>query len=270
MLNTNVLSDVGLQLPHDFLVYLGWSLDAGEVRALRSQLRLRLGVRCLRLDLRLIDVAALRVIVFIPLIAAVGRRLRLVLVLRAMLGMLVLLRWHLIVFGISSACAGTSPHRTCSSLLWSLLELVVGSGLVGIIVTIAIEVFFILEYALKIHPILQLIAAPLPQVDLCRVDGNIVYAPCDLSDFSQISGKLYFVELLAVVVAGFVEHFELVLYGLRAHVLLAAAGDDRGPHGAGTHRATDTHAQIASAIGFIILHQFLMSLFKQSLCQRSI
>ena len=158
MLNTNVLSDVGLQLPHDFLVYLGWSLDAGEVRALRSQLRLRLGVRCLRLDLRLIDVAALRVIVSIPLIAAVARRLRLVLVLRAML---VLLRWHLIVFGISSACAGTSPHRTCSSLLWSLLELVI-----GIIVTITIEVFFILEYALKIHPILQLIATPLPQVDL--------------------------------------------------------------------------------------------------------
>lgn len=31
MLDTNVLSDVGLQLPHDFLVYLGWSLDAGEV-----------------------------------------------------------------------------------------------------------------------------------------------------------------------------------------------------------------------------------------------
>ena len=149
MLNTNVLSDVGLQLPHDFLVYLGWSLDAGEVRALRSQLRLRLRVRCLRLDLRLIDVAALRVIVFIPLIAAVGRRLRLVLVLRAMLGMLVLLRWHLIVFGISSACAGTSPHRTCSSLLWSLLELVI-----GIIVTITIDFFFILEYALKIHPIL--------------------------------------------------------------------------------------------------------------------
>lgn len=162
VLNTNVLSDVGLQLPHDFLVYLGWSLDAGEVRALRSQLRLRLGVRCLRLDLRLIDVAALRVIVSIPLIAAVGRRLCLILVLRAVLGMLVLLRWHLIVFGISSACAGTSPHRTCSSLLWSLLELVI-----VVIVTITIDVFFVLEYALEIHPILQLITTPLPQVDLC-------------------------------------------------------------------------------------------------------
>ena len=78
-----------------------------------------------------------------------------------MLGMLALLFWHLIVFGISSACAGTSPHRTCSSLLWSLLELVI-----GIIVTITIDLFFILEYALKIHPILQLIATPLPQVDL--------------------------------------------------------------------------------------------------------
>ena len=73
-----------------------------------------------------------------------------------------------------------------------------------------------------------------------------------------------------MVVAGFVEHFELVLDGLRAHVLLAAAGDDRGPHGTGAHRATDAHAQIAGAVGLIILHKFLMSLFKQSLCQRPI
>lgn len=56
---TDVLSDVGFKLPHDFLINLWGSLYAGEVRTLGGDNRLRLGLTWVGLNFRLINVAAL-------------------------------------------------------------------------------------------------------------------------------------------------------------------------------------------------------------------
>ena len=124
-----MFSNICLQLSHDIFVNFWRSFDGCEMWTLSCHHRLWLGLRRLRLNFGLIDVAALRIVEVIGASAVLyhGNLLRitgLFLTLFLVLVRTTFLFPFVIIVYISSSSSSTSSHGTLPSLLRCLLLII--------------------------------------------------------------------------------------------------------------------------------------------------